>query len=112
MPEPNKPRQIRFFALVPLLVILGIAGSIEGEARAQQATFAGNAQHTGMYDAPAQRLNLVHWTTAIDLVNTGALAHYGAPVITAGNTVLAPVRTSSTGFQVRAFEGATGRLKY
>ena len=59
MLEPTKPSQIRFFALAPLLVILAIAGSIGGEARAQQATFAGNAQHTGVYDAPAQRLNLV-----------------------------------------------------
>jgi len=57
------------------------------------------------------KLNAVHWTTPIDLVNTGALAHYGAPLITPANTVLTPVRTP-TGFEVRAFEGTTGRLKY
>jgi hypothetical protein len=80
-------------------------------AAAQPATFAGNAQHTALYSAPAQRLNLVKWSTSIDLANSGAGAHYGAPLITPENTVLVPVKTAS-GFQISAFEGATGRFKY
>src|SRR5712691_9653563 len=111
MIEPTKLRHRPLFQLALQLGILGIAGFIGGSARGQQTTFAANAQHTGIYNVPAQTLNLVHWSTPIDLVNTGALAHYGAPLITPANTVLTPVRTQ-TGFQVRAFEGATGRLKY
>ena len=80
-------------------------------AGAQPATFAGNAQHTGIYGASAQTLNRVIWSTKIDLNNNGGYAHYGAPLITASNAVLVPVRTTN-GFRVNAFEGKTGRLKY
>ncbi|HKF42497.1 MAG TPA: Ig-like domain repeat protein [Thermoanaerobaculia bacterium] len=73
-------------------------------------TFAGNAQHTAVFDPPAQDLNEIHWSKPIDLANTG-LAHYGAPLITAANTVLAPVKISSTGFRVDAFAG-DGTAKY
>lgn len=59
---------------------------------AQATTFAGNAQHTSSYAAPAQNLNTFKWIASIDLNNTGALIHYGAPVITAANTVLVPVK--------------------
>jgi len=80
-------------------------------ARAQQTTFAGNAQHTAQFEAAAQPLNAVHWTVPVDLVNTGAWAHYASPLITPANTVLVSVRTAA-GFQVSGYEGATGRLKY
>ena len=80
---------------------------------AQATTFAGNAQHTSSYAAPAQNLNTFKWIASIDLNNTGALIHYGAPVITAANTVLVPVKTGATdGFQVSAFNGANGATKY
>src|SRR5262249_28402519 len=62
---------------------------------AQQPTFAGSAQHTAQFDAPAQPLNAVHWTVPVDLVKTGALAHYGVPLITPSNTVIAPVRAAA-----------------
>lgn len=82
-------------------------------AFAQANTFAGNAQHTSVYNAPAQSLNTFKWITSIDLNNTGALIHYGAPLITAANTVLVPVKTGATdGFKVNAFNGATGAPKY
>ena len=58
-------------------------------------TFAGNAQHTAIFDPAAQDLNAIHWSAPIDLNNTGALAHYGAPLVTAANTVLTPVKTAS-----------------
>src|SRR5262249_54474689 len=35
----------------------------------------------------------------------------GVPLITPSNTVIAPVRAAA-GFQISAYEGATGRLKY
>ncbi|MGH9872803.1 MAG: Ig-like domain repeat protein [Pyrinomonadaceae bacterium] len=82
-------------------------------ALAQSTTFAGNAQHTSSYAAPAQNLNTFKWIASIDLNNTGALIHYGAPLITAANTVLVPVKTGAAGgFQVSAFNGANGAAKY
>ncbi|HEU0037872.1 MAG TPA: Ig-like domain-containing protein, partial [Verrucomicrobiae bacterium] len=100
---------VRLASTLALLGIIAVGGG--SSAVAQPYSFGGNAQHTGLYSAPAQRLQTVRWTTTIDLDNSGAAAHYGAPLITAGNTVLVPVKTTN-GFQVRAFEGATGRLKY
>src|SRR5256885_1247643 len=90
-------------ALMFLLALTGIAG-----AASFPTGFAGDAQHTAVYDAPAQPLNTIRWTASINLNNTGAYGHYGAPLVTANNTVLVPVKTA-TGFQVSAFEAATGR---
>src|ERR1035438_10388427 len=61
-----------------VITSLGLALLLVGEAMAQ-TTFAGNAQHTAIYSPTAQSLNTVHWTAPIDLNNTGAYAHYGAP---------------------------------
>jgi uncharacterized repeat protein (TIGR01451 family) len=85
---------------------LGFLLTSPGQA---QTTFGGNAQHTANYGVAAQNLNAVHWTTSIDLNNTGGFAHYGAPVITPGNTIFVPVKTGATGgFQINAFNAATG----
>jgi hypothetical protein len=78
---------------------------------AQAPTFGGNAQHTSMYAAPAQSLNQFKLQATIDF-NPGALVHYGAPLVTAGNTLVVPVKTAGDGFQVRAFNGPTGAPKY
>jgi len=51
------------------------------------STFAGNAQHTAIYQPAARDLNRILWSTSIDVNNTGAFAHYGAPLITSSNTV-------------------------
>lgn len=75
-------------------------------------TFAGNAQHTAVYQAAAQNLSTTHWSTSIDLNNSGAFAHYGAPLVTAANTVVVPVKTANNGFQIETFDGATGSAKY
>jgi Bacterial Ig-like domain (group 3) len=78
-----------------------------------QTTLGGNAQHTADYGATAQNLNAVHWTTSIDLNNSGGFAHYGAPVMTPANTVLVPVKTgASSGFQINAFNGGSGAALY
>jgi Big-like domain-containing protein len=79
---------------------------------AQAVTFAGNAQHTSSYPAPAQNLNAIKWTANIDFNNTGALTHYGSPLVTASNTVLVPVKIANNAFRVDAFNGATGVFKY
>ena len=74
--------------------------------------FAGDAQHTAIYQPAAQDLNTVHWSTSVDLNNSGAYAHYGAPLVTAANTVLVPVKIAGNGFQVTAFDGGSGATKY
>jgi hypothetical protein len=76
------------------------------------STFAGNSQHTAIFEPAARELNGIRWTTSIDLNNTGAFAHYGAPLITPANTVLVPVKTATDGFQINAFNGGDGSAKY
>ena len=101
-----------FFKRLSLLVFLCAALSSD-RALAQAPTFAGDAQHTSSYAAPAQNLNLIKWSTSIDLNNTGALIHYGAPLVTTANTVIVPVKTGTTGgFRVDAINGVTGIAKY
>ena len=95
-----------------IIASLALALLLAGEAAAQ-STFGGDAQHTANYSAQAQSLNTVHWTTAIDLNNTGGYAHYGAPLITPANTIFVPVKTGATGgFEVNVFHAATGSAMY
>jgi hypothetical protein len=75
----------------------------------QSLTFAGNAQHTAQFAVPAQHLNHLRWSSAIETSFT--LFHYGSPIVSASNTVVFAV-ISNTTFSVKALEGTTGRLKY
>jgi hypothetical protein len=98
--------------LYPTSALLGLVCLFAGAA-GSQSNFAGNAQHTANYSATAQNLNAVHWTTSIDLNNSGGFAHYGAPLITPANTIFVPVKTGvSTGFEVNAFNAASGTALY
>jgi PhoPQ-activated pathogenicity-related protein len=78
----------------------------------------GNPQHTGTAVATAQALQAIHWQTPVDLdpqYDSGGelLIHYGSPVITAANTVIVPVKTgASNGWELEAFNGATGAVKW
>src|SRR6266568_1365807 len=109
--NPSEARTFRVAGFAAMVSVVAMFAASSGRAGAQPTTFAGNAQHTAQYSAPAQHLDRVRWTTAIDLKNPGGSAHYGAPLITPANTVLVPVSTTN-GFEVSAFEGASGRLKY
>jgi hypothetical protein len=75
-------------------------------------SFAGNAQHTAIYQPTARNLNQILWSTTIDFNNSAGGAHYGAPLITAANTLLAPVKIAGDAFRVDAFDAATGAAKY
>ena len=98
--------------LLTILVRASGGGAMKAPDQSSSVpTFAGNAQHTATYQPAAQNLNAIHWTTTIDL-NPGAFAHYGAPLITAANTILVPVKTASDGFQVNAFDASNGAAKY
>jgi uncharacterized repeat protein (TIGR01451 family) len=96
--------------------------SLASLLRAQTSTvpwsgYAHDAQHTALSTIGAQRLEQIKWSTPIDLAppyTSGILyIHYGSPLVTASNTVLIPVRTSSTNtYQVEAHSGASGTLVY
>jgi hypothetical protein len=111
-------RKISFcsvISILPLIILVhaksGTAPKAPGQAPSV-STFAGNAQHTAIYQPTAQNLNVIQWSTTIDL-NPGNFAHYGSPVITSANTVLVPVKTATDGFRVDAFDGSNnGAAKY
>ena len=99
--------------LLASLLLCCLLAFASDRAFGQAATFAGNAQHTSNYPAAAQNLNTEKWRTSIDLNNTSALIHYGAPLVTAANTVIVPVKTGATGgFQVKALNAGNGTTKY
>ncbi len=95
-----------------LVFCLAICLNSPFAAHGQSATFAGNAQHTGNFPVAAQRLSSLHWTAPVDLDNTGEYAHYGEPLVTPSNTVIIPVKISTNTFEIIAYDGPTGRLKY
>lgn len=75
--------------------------------------FGGNAQHTAVYNPAAQHLNAIHWSASIDLNNTGAFAHYGAPLITPANTIIVPQKTGSAdGFRISVLNAVNGAAMY
>jgi hypothetical protein len=106
----TRPLVKRFSLIAVVLCLFTFASN---RALGQATTFAGNAQHTSSYSAPAQNLNTFKWLASVDLNNTGALIHYGAPLVTSANTVLVPVKTGATdGFRVAAINGSNGAAKY
>ena len=77
------------------------------------STFGGNAQHTGVSPTAAQPLQVIRWSTPVDLAPPSGdiLIHYGSPLVTAANTVIVPVKTGSEGgFRVDARSGLDGSL--
>ena len=77
------------------------------------AGYAGNAQHTADTSTAAQPLEAIRWQTPVDTdpqySGNDLLIHYGSPLITAGNTVIVPVKTQAAGsFVLNAFRGSDG----
>jgi len=74
--------------------------------------FAKTTHHGALSTNASQSLNSIHWQTPVDLhpPNSGELqVHYGSPLVTAANTVIVPVKTTTTGgFEVTAHNAATG----
>src|SRR5262249_53103675 len=118
----SRPKAYRFAVrLTQALASVSLASFVfVAQAHGQATTFAGDAQHTGLYNGvTAQPLSTIKWTTQIDSHFTG-FSHYGMPVSTAANTIITPVKISKTnkngtpsstavdGFQVNAFDGTTG----
>src|SRR6187200_3282797 len=84
--------------------IIAMAGALFGAfslapvapARADGwSTYGGNAQHTALSSVASQPLEVIHWTTPVDLAPPSGtiLIHYGSPLVTPSNTVIVPVKT-------------------
>jgi hypothetical protein len=59
-------------------------------------------------------MNRVLWSNSVDVSHI-ILSHYGAPLITASDTIIVPTvvsSSSSSNYIINAYEGRTGRLKY
>ena len=101
--------------ILPLVVLVQAQGDHAANTAIPAGSvpsFAGNAQHTAVYQPAVPSLNRIRWSATIDFNNTGSLAHYGAPLVTAANTVLAPVKIAGDAFRVDAFDGTSGAAKY
>jgi hypothetical protein len=85
-------------------------------ASAAWSSHGGDFTHAARAPVAAQALQRTLWTTPVDLAppyRAGGflLIHYGAPVISALNAVLLPVKRDSAGaFRVEARDGVTGNL--
>jgi hypothetical protein len=114
IPTPSQRRRPQVTSVASMVAVLVMSATSGGwRASAQSASFAGNAQHTAVYNTPARRLNRVLWSTQVDRYNSSS--HYGAPLITPANTVVVPTLTVVNGgvmSLVNVFAGATGIQKY
>jgi hypothetical protein len=78
--------------------------------------FGRDAQHSALSAIASQDLDLVSWSTPLDLApqyasNGTLLTHYGSPVVTSHNTVILPVKTGAAGgFRIEARSGSNGGL--
>ena len=84
-------------------------------AFAQWTGFAQGPQHRAESPVSSQALNRVIWSTPVDLApqfsGNELRIHYGSPLVTSANTVIVPVKTTSTGgFRVEARHGTDGSL--
>jgi hypothetical protein len=72
-------------------------------------THSHDEQHTGISSVASQPLSSIHWHVPVDLAPPQGeiFIHYGSPLVTAANTVIVPVKTT-TGFRVEAHNGANG----
>jgi hypothetical protein len=99
------------------LVAIVVAGLCARSAVGQYwAGYGRDPQHTAVAAGPSQIPTAVRWRTPVDLqppnANGGDLyIHYGAPAITAANTLVVSQKTGAEGgFRVNAFRAATGQL--
>jgi hypothetical protein len=86
--------------------------------RVPWSDYAHDAQHSAISPVASQPLHRILWQTSVDLTvptnNTGELLiHYGSPQITRSNTVIVPVKTTSSGgFRMEAHAGTNGALMW
>src|SRR5258707_2920979 len=73
-------------------------------------THSHDEQRTGVSSVASQPFTSIHWHVPVDLAPPQGeiFIHYGSPLVTAANTVIVPVKTT-TGFRVEGHNGATGK---
>lgn len=101
-------------AVLSALVLRPLAGVAHNPKKSWEG-FARDAQHSGVADVAAQRLERIHWRTPVDLFpqysGDDLLIHYGSPLVTSRNIVIVPVKIGATGgFQVEGRRGSDGSL--
>ncbi|HEX3666307.1 MAG TPA: hypothetical protein VHU23_13865 [Rhizomicrobium sp.] len=104
-----------------IAVSLCLAAPVLAKDKPAWRGLAANAQHTAKAPTAGQSLSNIHWSMSIDHAPPVAphrrvggvgelLIHYASPMITAQNTVLVPVKTTSQGnFEIDAVAGASGK---
>ena len=96
------------------LFISAVSILVFGTNAAAQAgawpTHSHDDQHTGISSVASQPLTRIRWHVPVDLAPPQGeiFIHYGSPLVTAANTVIVPVKTT-TGFRVEGHNGATGK---
>jgi Bacterial Ig-like domain (group 3) len=111
--EKKVLRGLAIGSLTLVALLQAASDPIDGSVPAGSVpSFAGNPQHTALYQPTVPSLNRIRWSATIDFNNTGALAHYGEPLVTSANTVIAPVKIAGDAFRIDTFDGATGAPKY
>jgi len=79
-------------------------------------SFGGNAQHEALSGVATQAFSRIVWQTPVDMApqynaQGYLLVHYGSPVITAKNTVILPVKTSTNPtYRIEARSADNGAL--
>ena len=111
----NHVRRVALEICLTFAVVIVSTLSIVAPAFAQWSGFAQGPQHRAESPVSSQALNRDIWSTPIDLAPHlvgGELGiHYGSPLVTSANTVIVPVKTTTTGgFRIDARHGSDGSL--
>jgi hypothetical protein len=110
-----------FYHWLGVATVCGLLVSESNGAQSIRFPWSGyghESQHDAIAPVASQPLNHILWHTPVDLSvptnNTGELfIHYGSPLITLSNTVIVPVKTTTSGgFEVEALVSATGATNW
>ncbi len=113
---PRLPSRAFLPAAAALLLAAGAVSPGAGEGPRPWGQYGGDPRHTALSSVPAQPLQGIRWSAPVDLQpqyseEGDLLIHYGTPLVTAGNTVVFPVKTGAAGgFRVEARRGGDGSL--
>src|SRR5438552_2236564 len=106
--------QVRWSLGIGILLVLAEVAT--GQEYLWQG-YAQDPQHTALSAVASQSLTTTRWTTSVDLdpqySGGDLLIHYGSPLITAGNVMVVPVKTTAGGgFEVQGVVGSTGAVAW
>lgn len=102
----------------PLLFLLCGTVAVQGQSIAIPWSGHGHdPQHSGLSKTASRSLGQIKWQTLLDMnrqyVGDNLYIHYGTPILTRANTVIAPVKLGADGnFQVTAFHATSGAVQW